>query len=690
MSDAYDAFSTRVEDDDPYASFSTRVPERKKTLKEQAKALVKQAKALGHTVITEGTPMLKAGAVSGLNTLLLGAAPGMTARNEAIGKAISEGNIPKAAVKAYGYLSSPFVAGARVAGFDVPDLTSDPEMAARRQELQGALEQSAKDRPISTFVGGAAPALIPIYGQASRGLTMGQQMRQGAKVGGLFGGLYGLNQAPEGQEQMGAAIGTAGGAAFGAAAPPIITGLAAPVMAAGRGIANAALRSDTVRGVLNAIDNEFYQRPNSGMSGRVNMAIVPTLPPRSRPGRAAPQFVPPNDAAVRVARLADRAGIDLPTLEARIQTAQADPRGRTLAELLGQPGVQSAATISRMPGQTGELAQRQLGERNRASGQRLLEELSGAPGQDPVQVLSERVQSTAVQFLRPLFGPRPDNAPAAQSQAALQRLAQRESISEALPMAQRSIQELIQLGDLPPDAINDPAYLLHYAKMALSRMIKDPTTVQAGKPRLDNMFLTRAQKDITAALEDIRPGYARAMEELEKVIRPREVAQDIANMRGVAPNVGNRLLSDPETRRQLGQPGLENFGQSLQTEAEMFANASRMMPTTNSITAPVSMGAADEMAMGMQRMPTSIPDMINSALSYFAQGVNENIRNERGRFLLRIIDDPASGLSPQERQAIANEMMRIARERAAQTAVSMSGTRGATAGGAGLMGETGQ
>ena len=89
-------------------------------------------------------------------------------------------------------------------------------------------------------------------------------------------------------------------------------------------------------------------------------------------------------------------------------------------------------------------------------------------------------------------------------------------------------------------------------------------------------------------------------------------------------------------------------------------------------------------------MPTSIPDMINSALSYFAQGVNENIRNERGRFLLRIIDDPASGLSPQERQAIANEMMRIARERAAQTAVSMSGTRGATAGGAGLMGETGQ
>jgi hypothetical protein len=349
----------------------------------------------------------------------------------------------------------------------------------------------------------------------------------------------------------------------------------------------------------------------------------------------------------------------------------------TMAEIFGQPGVQSLATLSRMPGQTGELAARQLGARNLASGQRLLEELSGQPGEDAVQVLSERVRSTAAHSLRPLFQPRPENAPPAQAQAVFDALSQRQSVSEALPMARRDINELIQLGDLPPNAINDPAYLLHYAKMALARMVRDPTTVPAGQPRLDNMFLTRAQQDITAALEQIRPGYAQAMDDLARVIRPREIAQDIVNMRGVAPNVANRLLADPETRRQLGRPGLEGFGQSLQTEAEMFSNASRMIPTTGSQTQPLAMGALDEATMGMGNIPTGPSSAINMALDYFRQGINETRRNEAGRFLLRVIDDPKNGLSTQDRQAIANELERILRARALQTSATQATARAA-------------
>jgi hypothetical protein len=87
-----------------------------------------------------------------------------------------------------------------------------------------------------------------------------------------------------------------------------------------------------------------------------------------------------------------------------------------------------------------------------------------------------------------------------------------------------------------------------------------------------------------------------------------------------------------------------------------------------------------EMAMGMQNVPTSPQSAITSALNYFAQGINENIRNERGRFLLRVIDDPANGLSLQERRAIANEMMRITRERAMQTAATRGAARGSAAG----------
>jgi hypothetical protein len=66
-------------------------------------------------------------------------------------------------------------------------------------------------------------------------------------------------------------------------------------------------------------------------------------------------------------------------------------------------------------------------------------------------------------------------------------------------------------------------------------------------------------------------------------------------------------------------------------------------------------------------------------LDYFRQGINETVRNDRGRFLLRVVDDPTNGLSPQERQAIMNELSRIARERAFQTTATRGTARGAAA-----------
>jgi hypothetical protein len=102
-----------------------------------------------------------------------------------------------------------------------------------------------------------------------------------------------------------------------------------------------------------------------------------------------------------------------------------------------------------------------------------------------------------------------------------------------------------------------------------------------------------------------------------------------------------------------------------------------MMPSTNSITSNAMLGAADESAMGMSNVPASKTGILSAALNYWRQGVNETQRNEAGRFLLRVVDDPDSGLTPEERQGITNELMRIYRERQAQTAATRGAARAA-------------
>ncbi|NBW16955.1 MAG: hypothetical protein EBR82_54165 [Caulobacteraceae bacterium] len=623
------------------------------------------------------TPIPQAAAAGFANGVLVGAGPKIAARNEAIGRAVGRGDFVDAGSKALGYLTAPGRAIYKLAGR--PDLavdaSDDPQFAGRRNQFEDAFQKAATDRPVTTFAGNAAAALVPIVGQSNKALTFGGRVAEGAKTGGLFGALYGLNSAPEGEERERVASGALAGAAFGAGIP--VATKAAGMF--GGAVKDAALRSDTVRGALNAIDDELYRRPLIG--GNLNMSMgVPAIPPRSRPGRATPRFNPPaNYVARRAAQFADRGGLNASQLDERIAAAQADPRGRTMAELFGQPGVDAAATISRMPGQTGQLARTQLTDRIRGSGQRLMNDLTGEPGADAVQVFNDRARTAAAQYLRPALEQNVTPEMQAASGQALQRLMARRSVADAVEMAQGDIAELIQTGDLPPSAIEDPAYLLHYAKMAIARSIKDPNALPSGKPKLDNMLLTRAAKDITTTLEQIRPGYAKAMDELQRVLRPRGVAEDITMMRGKQPNVAGRLLGDPAVRRELGKPGLENFGQALRAEDEMFGDAVRMMPSTNSITSNAMFGAMDEAAMGMSNIPASKEGVLSAALNYWRAGVNETKRNEVGRFLLRQIDDPESGLSAQERQGIADELMRIHRARQTQTAATRAGARAAAA-----------
>jgi hypothetical protein len=632
----------------------------------------------------EKTPILQAAAASVANTATLGAGPGIAARNEAIGKAIGRGDFAGAASKAAGYLTAPSRALLKVAGLPglATDYSSDPDMAARRQEFQGVMRQAAEDRPLTTF---AAGATVPVLGASGRALTMGQRALESARFGGLFGSLYGLNMAPEGQEQMGAATGLAGGATVGAIAAPAIQAVVTPIAATARGVANAALRSDVVRNAINAIDNEIFRRPASGLFGRTNMAIGPVVPPRSRPGRAAPRFVPPNDAAVRAGRLADRAGINASELDARIAAAQADPRGRTMAEMFGEPGIHTAATIARMPGKTREMATQQLEARNAGQARRLERDLTGQDEQSAVDFLSERTRDVAERFLQPVWRqpPTPNDA------AVLDAFRRRPSVQAAEADARENMTELIARGELSPEALNDPAQVLHYIKIQIADALKSPMKPGTSAKNLSQGNLNAAVRDISTALEQIRPGYATAMKQLQQAIGPRELAKRMASVRGEDPNIAAALTRNPDVMRDINRLGLDNFGRAVTEESRLYRNAQRIIPSTGSQTTPLAVGMADEMAMGMQNVPTSPQNAITAALNYFAQGINENIRNERGRFLLRVIDDPANGLSPQERQAIANEMMRITRERAMQTAATRGAARGSAAGVAGMQ-EPGQ
>jgi hypothetical protein len=535
--------------------------------------------------------------------------------------------------------------------------------------MQSAFDQAATDRPVSSLAGGLAGAIVPIGGASSQARSLGGRVVEGLKTGGMFGTLYGVNSAQEGEERKRALMGGGAGVALGAAAPVAIKGAGM----FGNAAKDAALRSDTVRGALNAIDDEIYRRPLA--TSQVQMSTgVPMIPPRSRPGRGTPRFTAPaNGVARRAAKYADRAGIDASELDARIAAAQADPRGRTMAEMLGQPGMDAAATLGRMPGKTGELATTQLEARNAGQGLRLERDLSGQSEQSAVDFLSQRTRDVAEQHLEPVW--RQPRTPS--DDAVFGHMLRRPEVAEAEPAARRTMQGLIARGRLAPDALNDPAQVMHYIKMEIADTAKNPLKVKAGIRSTDNSNLNAAVGDISTVLDLIRPGYAQAMRELSDAIAPRELAKKMANVRGIDPNRARAILSNPDTARELGRPGLQNFGRALEEENQLYRNAGRMMPSTNSITSNAMLGAADESAMGMSNVPASKTGILSAALNYWRQGVNETQRNEAGRFLLRVVDDPDSGLTPEERQGITNELMRIYRERQAQTAATRGAARAA-------------
>lgn len=591
----------------------------------------------------------------------------------------SQGGLPGAITEGVGHFARPFQAFAqRVTGTESPEV-----QAARKtgeEQVRSGLASARENYPVTSLTGAVAGAL-PLAGVGGGGAParLGGRVMQGMGIGGATGVVYGYNSGEDGNRLTNAAVGGVIGAGTGAAVPVAFKG--AEVLG---NRANAlAMSIPAVRDAANAVDNFFYQRtPEPGRAPLNMMAIG--IPPRQRPPRATPRFQPPTDPiSGRAARLADRANMTPEQIDARIAEFQADPRGRTMAEVFGEPGVQSAATMARLPGQTGERARVQMTERNAGQAQRLGRDLSGQTAEPAATVLDRKVKALSEELLTPVLNaPRAPDAQRAAAQA-WDLLSKRESIKAALPAARNQIKELVQRGKAPPDALNDPGYLAHYTKMQLQAQAKDPRLVKTSAQQVDNSNLGAGAADLKAFLDEFRPGYAQAMEELQQAIIPRGIARRVETARGVNPNVARQLRGDPKVRAGLEKPYMQSVRNALLAEDDMFQNATRIVPSSGSNTALHQANMADEMALGTAggNIPRTMGDWAGLALSYMRNSFNETQRNQYGQFLLRVVDDPQSGLTAAERQAITRELAKIQAQRATQTAATRATAGGAAVGG---------
>lgn len=616
------------------------------------------------------------GATFGAFDEITGAIKGGAALQRESARRASQGGFPQAIVEGARGFAGPIEATLqRFAGTQSPEVQAAWDTG--QEGARSQLAQARQDFPVTSGVGSIAGAAAPTVltgGGGGAPLRLGGRVLQGMGIGGATGAAYGFNSGEDGSRGMNALMGGAIGTATGGVLPLAFKG---GEVLANRGNA-LAMSAPGVRDALNAVDNFFYQRMPGPNQAPLNMMAV-GIPPIQRPPRSTPRFQPLADpVASRAAKLADRADMTPEQIDARIAQWQADPRGRTMAEVFDEPGVQSLATIARMPGQTALRAKRQMTERNAGQAQRLGRDLSGQTAKPAAEVLDRKVKALSEELLTPVMNaPRAPDARQAAAQA-WDILSKRESIKAALPAARNQIKELVQRGKAPPDALNDPGYLAHYAKMQIQAQAKDPRLVKTSAQQVDNSNLGAGADDLRAFLEEFRPGYKNAMEQLQQAIIPRGIARRVETARGVTPNVARQLRGDPKVRAGLEKPYMQQFRNALTAEDEMFDNATRIVPTSGSPTAMHGASMADEMAMGFgPSAPRSIPEAIGVALSYFRNSWNESQRNQYGQFLLRVVDDPQSGLTTAERQAIVRELSKIQTQRAAQTTATRASAAGA-------------
>lgn len=701
MSDPYAAFASPVSgNEDPYAQIAAPVNSAPRGRK---------------------TPRLASAAIGAADVGLAGLADEIAARTEAAARAIKTGDMPTLASKALGVLTAPGRAIYQAVGVKDPtftqDFSDDPREAARRQELRGVNAQAMADNPVSYLGGGLAGGLAtaPLYGGASAPVarTLGQRAMAGASAGAVQGAAYGYGSG-QGDQRMQSAV---GGMALGGAVGGAV-GAAAPVV------------SNAVRAAGRAAD-AFIPEPGT----MTTSAMVGGLP---RAGGGGGRSVPPrarDPVSEQLAKLAEREGVTPEQLDEMLKQAAADPRGRVMADLLGENAVTRAGTLAELPGRTKPLAQRTMEARTSGQLERLQRDVDAVAGGQSVAQSAEDIAAQFKQASETLYQPalaRPINP------AAVPRL---EAIMRRLPprVTERVatlIDDLARYDGVDPQSFT-PAQRIHYIKMALDASIDgmkreglDSVSLR-GLTRLKRDFLTAIEGDEAAGIPAAIPGYKQArmtwggiseaqdaLETGQKVFAgtqgaaadaaPDMIAADVRNYseaakamfevgvrsavrgllqsadKGGASNVAAVFRSTARRnilRSALGRERADKLIAAMDEEIRLFKSAGEMTPGRNSQTFRRAADAADMMASEMPLNPRSAVDMF---LGRITDPVRQGIRNRMGEALYTPADPYLPGYDPKQNEAIlAAIRARLARQQAATATARATGRAAGGASGSG-------
>jgi len=694
------------------------------------------------------TPQLASAAIGAADVGLAGFADEITARNEAIARAFTAGDYPTTAAKALGYLTAPGRALFKQAGLNnlAKDYSDDPTEAARRQELRTINRQAAEDNPLSYLVGGlvggvaTAPAYSMAGARAVRAGLFGNGMREaqalaptvaktaaqrfgaGAAAGAPQGALYGAGAGDEGNRGDSAfrnlMVGAGVGGGIGVAAPAVAK-VGAPLLQAGQDGIDAAGR----------FANSFIPRPGTMTTN----AMVGGLPRSGGGGRARPPSVPRNydPVAEQLAKLAERENLSADQISESLQQAAADPRGRVMADILGENAVVRAGTLAELPGKTKPLAKRMM--EARSAGQ--LERLQAGIDRELMPTSFGQAQDDiAAQFdaaSEELYQPVLSQPLAPQAAEALDAVTARLP-PEIISMAEDSMQSVARMRGQPVLQRGEPRYY-HNLYRALGGLIRNiernPGVMQKKVFTSDELGGMRFVKGrLMEALDNGLPGYRQAAsvwrgvaegeEALEAGQRvfsgtggqmadaaPETLVRQLGQMsdgsrrmfeigvrssvRGMlqsadkdgAANIANALRSTAKRnmlRAAIGRERADRLIASMDEEIRLFQSASEMTPTRNAQTFRRGADAADMIA---SEMPLNPAQIANTALGYVTSPVRMGVRNRMGEALYTPADPAAPGYDP----ARADELVAAIRKRALrqQAATATARTTGRAAGGAG-------
>ena len=536
------------------------------------------------------------------------------------------------------------------AGVDALLQGRDYGTAFRRQRdrSRATLERAWRERALETGVGTLAGAVVPFAG-------IGAGVRTGVSLGGRL-----LRAAGSGV----AAGAVSGAGAVNTTADTLGGDIQQRLGAAGQGGVIGAVLGGGAHGI--------------GQLARVPRAITTRLGriPASSAGSMPESIL--NDI-FRTARQNPNLNMRAPDDLLRIfrEAAVKNP-GATVAEALGSAGTQRLAALARMPGETGELVEGVITQRNRNAAGKIETRFLRAPvsGDDLEVAVKQAWKTDGARLYNPIL-----NAPL--SRANLRAfvdlrkspLWNHRAVRSAWERSAGAIDDRVALGELAEGARSSLKHRLHYTKVSLSDMVSDPRKLDPGLAAMDNANLTAATHQFANVVDGIIPGYnlaratladhgaaKRAIEVGRTVfsltnfrtgdalrrhmvkLTPGELPYFIAGMedaignmiqsagRDGRRNVASALLNDRFQARLkivLGGQKANAMLRRARQSAALFDTGNRMRPSTGSITSNMAFQAAD-----MLSMPTKsgIIDHIGQSIWNNTLGrFGEKYRNAAGR-----------------------------------------------------------